>query len=104
MIDWTLPAVDLALRCRALTPWPGTYTFFEGERLIIHKASVFENPDDRPVPEEPGRVFTIGSEVCVITGEGLLRIESLQAACRKKQNIRDFINGNRSLINSKLGN
>ncbi len=37
-IDWERPAVEVVNRIRGLNPWPGTWTWLEGERLIIHRA------------------------------------------------------------------
>jgi methionyl-tRNA formyltransferase len=104
LIDWSLPAADIELRCRALTPWPGTYTFFKGQRLLIHQASEYRNPTSVPIPDEPGMVICIDSQVCIITGNGLLHIELIQLSCRKKLKIEEFINGQHSFIGTCLGN
>ncbi len=37
-IDWQLPATDIWRRVRAYNPWPGAYTFSNGELLHIWKA------------------------------------------------------------------
>jgi len=37
-LDWTLPATDLVNRVRGLNPWPGTWTFCGGERILIRRA------------------------------------------------------------------
>ena len=34
-IDWTMTAVDIANRARGLSPWPGAYTFVNGERWTL---------------------------------------------------------------------
>ncbi len=34
-IDWTKPAVEIDRQIRALTPWPGTFTLLNGQRLKI---------------------------------------------------------------------
>ena len=41
LIDWTWSAAKIARRCRALSPWPGTCTFFEGRRLLIPARRLF---------------------------------------------------------------
>ena len=41
-IDWRLPAPELDFLIRGLTPWPRTFTFLQGKRLIIHRAQPLE--------------------------------------------------------------
>lgn len=36
-IDWERPAVEVVNRIRGLNPWPGTWTWLAGERLIIRR-------------------------------------------------------------------
>ena len=42
LVDWQRPAAEIVRRLRAFTPWPGLYTFLEGERVKILDA------DERP--------------------------------------------------------
>lgn len=37
-IDWSKPAEQIERQIRAFYPWPGSYTFIDNKRLIIHKA------------------------------------------------------------------
>src|SRR5262249_5740587 len=37
-IDWTRPAWEIDRRLRAFTPWPGVFTFTDGDRLKILEA------------------------------------------------------------------
>lgn len=39
-IDWDRSVNEIVNRIRALNPWPGTYTFIDGKRLIIKKAKI----------------------------------------------------------------
>ena len=49
-LDWSRPAVALDRKIRALTPWPGAYTFWEGRRLKIIAASPLPDwqSDEKP--------------------------------------------------------
>jgi methionyl-tRNA formyltransferase len=38
LLDWERPAVEIARRLRAFTPWPGLFTFLEGERVKVLEA------------------------------------------------------------------
>jgi methionyl-tRNA formyltransferase len=41
-IDWKKPIADINNQIRAFYPWPGTYTFIDNKRLIIHAAHLVE--------------------------------------------------------------
>ena len=116
LIDWTMPAIDIDRRCRALTPWPGIYTFFGGRRLQIHKTKpllVTEGPQDQetlPMDDvlaismaEPGTVVAIEQGVAVVTGDGALRVDVVQLQGKRALSIDDFIRGQRTFIGSQLG-
>jgi len=38
-IDWSLPAIDVDRRIRAMTPWPSAFTTLAGRRLIVVEAA-----------------------------------------------------------------
>lgn len=92
-IDWTQPSQRIANTVRGLSPWPGTYTYWESERLMIWKA--------QPVPSsgeqqggEPGAVVSMGVNECLVaTGGGLLAILELQPANKKRMSIEPFLRG-----------
>jgi methionyl-tRNA formyltransferase len=79
-IDWSRDAGELVRRLRALTPWPGLYTFIAGERVKILEAR--ERVGDLTV--EPGAFRLDGGELTVAAGGGsALVVERLQRAGRK---------------------
>lgn len=87
-LDFNQSAQMLALKVRAYTPWPGTFTFWKGNRLIIHaaKAVAVTSPG-------PG-VFTIYEGYPAIgTVEGILVLDLLQLAGKKKSSGKTFLNG-----------
>jgi methionyl-tRNA formyltransferase len=98
-IDWSLPAIAIERMVRAYTPWPGAFTFWEGQLLKITRASVAEGV------AEPGRVLAYGGSAvaAVGTGGGLLVLEEVQPAGRRPLPIRDFLAGRRSFLGARLG-
>lgn len=42
-IDWLKSAEAIDRQVRALNPWPGTFTYFQGKRLIIHEGKIIDN-------------------------------------------------------------
>jgi len=105
-LDWSRPAIVLDRRIRAFTPWPGTYTFWQGRRLKIIAASPL--PDWRG-DAPPGTVIEVeeGSpavkEAAVVTGEGALRLEEVQPAGKRAMAVGPFLQGRQDFVGSQLG-
>jgi methionyl-tRNA formyltransferase len=104
VIDWSLPAEDIARRVRAYNPWPGTSTTLNGQPLAILRA--YASPGDSDEP--PGTVVVpppdvIEPVVAVQTCEGLLLIEELQRAGKKPLQAAAFLRGMSALTGQRLG-
>ena len=80
LVDWERPAAEILRRLRAFTPWPGLFTFLEGERVKILDAD-----ESRERPAAPSGSFDLASgELVASAGEGTaVRIQRLQRAGRK---------------------
>jgi methionyl-tRNA formyltransferase len=80
-IDWSAPtrrAYDLV---RGLTPpYPGAFTYFEGQPLTVWWAEPVADPPryDGRVPGRVVRVFPAEGWVEVLTGDGVLRVREVQ--------------------------
>lgn len=99
-IDWTKDAVTLDALIRGMYPNPGTFTFFRGKRLKIHRACVSETAD---TSSEPGTIVSVsGGAMGVQTGRGILTLTEVQPENHKKMLVSDFINGHQVKINDKL--
>jgi methionyl-tRNA formyltransferase len=87
-IDWSAPTEDVYALVRALTePFPGAFTHLEGRRLVIWRATPLEAPR-RWVGRIPGRVVGRSAEagwVDVLTGDGVLRLETVQLEGRPRE-------------------
>ncbi len=102
-MDWSLPADQLARCSRAFSPWPGTYTFFEGKRLLVRCAWALPDSLGAVSGNQPGTVVRSGAEVAVVTGNGLLCLDRVQLESRRPLDIRDFVRGQRRFIGATLG-
>ncbi len=109
-IDWRLPAVELWRRVRAYNPWPAASTTLGGMPLSIFQAW----PAPGQSGEPPGTAVPLAGSIelpaalprpgfAVQTGDGLLLPLVLQKAGRKALPAREFLNGERGLIGSRLG-
>jgi methionyl-tRNA formyltransferase len=112
-IDWTRPAVDIWRQVRAMNPWPGASTTFDGETLHIWEA--WPLPGESGA-SEPGTVLSLSAAqreklpseaqqeaLAVQTGEGLLVALRLQRAGRRALPAAEFVRGQRSLFGRRLG-
>ena len=95
-IDWKKSAKILSREIRAFVPWPGSYSYLGGKRILIWKAKGIEgNTGGRP-----GEVvgFSEGGEIIMATGKGKLLIEALQLEGKEKMPSRSFLIGHRLRI------
>jgi methionyl-tRNA formyltransferase len=79
LVDWEQPAEQIVRRLRAFTPWPGLYTFLEGERVKILEAESSETGADAP----SGTLALETGELIAVAGAGTaVRIGRLQRSGR----------------------
>lgn len=104
LVDWKESATVLSSLIRALYPWPKAYTIWKGERLFLCGAG---NDVTSPVPPDVAVGTVVGSErnkgIAVATGKGLLYVTRLQKPMKKEMDALSFVNGERSLLDSRLG-
>lgn len=89
-IDFTESAVQIERRIRAMTSWPGAFTWMDGKMLKIWEAQVCEKNENGPVC---GQVISSKDTLLVQTGDGILSITSLQLPGKKRMSSQDFLRG-----------
>ena len=98
-IDWTSTAAEIARAVRAFNPRPGAHTMLEDLRLKILRGHALRGRQGAA----PGTVLAASADgIDVATGEGLLRIEQLQAPGKRPMTARDFLNGH-DVLHRRLG-
>lgn len=105
-IDWSQSAVRIDRHVRAFTPWPGTYTFWDGKRLKI--LTGYPLAVDLGIP--PGRIAeTRGTEfedvapLVIGTGQWVYAPKKLQLEGKGPVDAASFLNGAPDLPGSTLG-
>jgi methionyl-tRNA formyltransferase len=107
-LDWYQPAVVLDRRVRAMTPWPGAYTWWQGQRLKIKTAvpimaaglpagkpgQIVHRPTDQGWQEETA---------VVLTGNGGLQLQTIQLAGKRETSVSDFLRGRPDFMGTILG-
>ncbi|MCH2181580.1 MAG: methionyl-tRNA formyltransferase [Mariniblastus sp.] len=94
LIDWAQPAEQIFNQVRAFQPWPGSFSQWQGQqraplRVILHQVACVESRGGLPgevVAADPGQLV-------VQTGQGGLRLLSLQPAGKRKMDGEAFIRG-----------
>lgn len=87
-MDFKLSAQELARKVRAFSPWPGTYTYWQGTRLLIHKARA-KNVTSPGV----GVFCKVEGSPAIGTGDGVLILSELQVGGKSRMSGKDFLNG-----------
>ncbi|MGH9378282.1 MAG: methionyl-tRNA formyltransferase [Terriglobia bacterium] len=101
LIDWSMPAPEIACRVRGLAPWPVAHTLFRGKGLQIWVARPEESQASSPAP---GAIRIGGGRLIVGCGAcTALELVELQVEGRKRIHARDFINGMRPQDGERLG-
>jgi methionyl-tRNA formyltransferase len=103
IIDWSLSAAQIEAKIRAFDPWPLCRTIHKGRELYILKADIFKGQIQE---KSCGQVLGIDKEngILIQTGDGILSVTRLQYQAKKALVWRDFLNGARDFIGSRLGN
>jgi methionyl-tRNA formyltransferase len=107
-VDWGLPTEDIWRRVRAFTPWPGAFTYLDGQPLRLLDtwplaATGEGQPAGTVVPCPTGAAASRQAGFAVVTGRGLLAIVRLQLAGRRALPSGDFLRGQRGLMGKRLG-
>jgi len=107
LLDWSLSSEEIDRRVRAYQPWPGAYTFLNGERLMVHSCRVLgeDHPEFHRSTGEPGLIQGVDNEngILVETGSGVIAVSTLQLQAKKPLDWKSFLNGHQTLIGTVLG-
>lgn len=96
-IDWSQSAQQIHNRIRGLAPWPGTYTFLNGEPLKLFLTRVETGEG------EPGSILPpVDDAVRIACGQGVLAVRELQLPGKKRLAAADFLRGCPLAVGSRL--
>jgi methionyl-tRNA formyltransferase len=101
LIDWNKPARSLFNQIRALTPWPGSFTYLNDPQRLLKIWRVGIGPFEGG---SPGTILASDRGSLVVScSDGSLRIEELQIEGGKRLSVRQFLAGHPIPIGTKLG-
>ncbi len=90
-IDWSSPAQRIHDLVRGTSPWPGTWTLLEDERVKIHRTSLTDVASGRIPPGQIGLRET--DRLLVGTGDRLIEVHEIQREGRPRVSGADFLHG-----------
>ncbi len=98
-IDWSWPAQQIYNRLRGFTPWPGAYTSFRGQQLLIIRAKPFEGASLSPAVTrfEERRLFVGSGDNTV------LELLEVQLPGKKRMSAEAFLNGHKLAEGERFG-
>lgn len=111
-IDWQQDAKKLDCLIRGLISWPGAYTGFRGKNLKVWEEEPMteaEAAEDAAMQKNirdaaPGMVVGVDKEAFYVkTGEGILKILTVQPEGKKRMPVKDFLLGYQIKAGEQLG-
>ncbi len=93
LIDWRMPATQIANRVRGFQPFPATFTYFRKTKLTIWAASKLS--EFVGAGTTPGEIIEAhGDDFYIYCGGGsVLKVVDVQPEGKRRIAVRDFING-----------
>ncbi len=91
-IRWNEPVKLIHDRVRALSGWPGAFTFLKEKRILIHQTTIAAKKKSSGLA---GQVLTASKDggILVAAGNGILRVEVLQLEGKKQLSAAQFLQG-----------
>lgn len=101
-LEWSRTGVELDRHIRSMTPWPGAFTYWDGQLLKVLQASPIN--DSKLTDKLPGEVVEYDYKAVVAAAEGSgLILEQIQLAGKKAISTAEFLRGRPQFIGAQLG-
>ena len=103
-INWANDAQSIYNRYRALTPWPGIFSYWKnGSKTIRLKfISVEFQKNNQPEKYKAGEILEAEDKIGVQTADGIIILKEIQKEGRQKMKAKEFTNGHAGFIGSIL--
>jgi methionyl-tRNA formyltransferase len=101
LIDWNKTAQEVHNLVRGTDPWPGAYTFLNGNRMRVWKTSL---TNDKNNGHTNGYIIKVSNEgILVKCSDENILIEEVQFDSSKRMSVRDYIRGHQIDAGEILG-
>lgn len=93
LVDWTKSSKEIHNLVRGTNPWPGAFTYYNGDKMKIWVTSVVSESGNNL---KPGTICEVGKDgIIVACGTGKLNIKELQFDSCRKMCVDDYICGHK---------
>lgn len=101
-IDWALPARDIANRVRGFQPFPGSFSFLNGKRVVFW--SVFPVKMQAALKADRGEIVeaTDGSVVVAAGEDTFIRVDEIQFEGKKRVSVRELLNSGQIAVGQRF--
>lgn len=101
LIDWNKTVLQIHNLVRGTDPWPGAYTFLNGNRMRIWRTDAACRGTDG---EPAGKIARVDSNgILVKCSDGYILIKEVQFESSKRMNVSDYIRGHQINTGEILG-
>ena len=91
-INWEAQATAIHNLVRGTDPWPGAYSYLNGERMRIWKTKVLD--EEKASGKEPGSIIDINKSYFLVqTGKGIIGVYEIQCDNGKRMTVEQYICG-----------
>lgn len=97
LIKWSKSSEELSNLIRGVNPWPGAYSFFEGEKIKVLKAISVDGKMEAGVVCKKTK-----NELIVGAGIGMLSILEVQPSGKPAMAIKSFLQGRKIIEGSRF--
>ncbi len=89
-IDWSRPARQVHNLVRAMSPWPGAWTEWDGETLKVLRT---RPTSPTTSASEAGMASVADGAMVVACGDGAVEVLEVQRQGKRRMDVADFLNG-----------
>ena len=90
IIDWTRSSNEIANFIKGTYPWPGAYSYYNGNRMKVFKIEYENKNFDAKV----GQIVEVTKDSIIVqSGDGLVLIKELQFDGSKRMTVKDYLIG-----------
>ena len=101
LINWNKTSKEIHNLVRGTNPWPGAFTFYNGNKVKIWKTKVV---DSKYSIEKSGTICSATKNgIDVVCGKGIIKILEIQFDCCRRLCISDFICGHKLNVGELFG-
>lgn len=103
LIDWNKTAQEIHNLVRGTDPWPGAYTFLNGDRIRIWRSTlVTQKHNDSNI--EAGKILEVNNDgILVKCSDGCILVKEIQLDCCKRMSVECYIRGRQIDAGEKFG-